>query len=977
MKKLLSVVLAICVMVSALGAMPAMATTSAVDGETSVVLPSTPSAGGSSGGGGGGSAFGGTSSGISAPAVMDLYSNGIECNSGSFFAGDLALDGYITTIDTEYDVFAVLAQYDNTGALIKTDIRKETVSPADPYIYAALYSVSVVGKVKAMLLRADSLMPIVPSKEYSAYGRSFVIDDYNIGSGVIYYDQVSRIEYYENDTASRTTKAEIAAGATVTVNGTKINYTQFDISAYIRYNSKLRLVENTGDKYFDAVAVTVYEYGIVDEVIPDRERVTFIDGNRLSLDSGDIEQIADIYDADGNRIGLSDIHPGDVLAMVVGDLNYDSYLPVYAKAFSERITIYNLGDNSVTGMVTGLDMDYNLFVIDGVEYRYNYRFITEYNFNDFIQYCGLGTSAKFYLDMDGVIIGYDDSMFDNRGYKYGVILQSLLNSSGFEYCYEVKLLTEDEGIVTYSVDTNCAIDGIKCSVDEQTAIAFGEYDNSVDNPSDRLIAYNTNKLGEISEVSFLGNNTASVDGEYVIGSTHRVGGQYVDNNTFVFYLDCANVDEAFVTNILRLVDGEQYTGYALDEYPDHYNDVFIVQSGELASDSTDTDEPGTEEPDTDEPVYYGVKTGFILQTALNLSGFEPFYQVKVLVENKGVEIYNVATECKIDGVNREISGSYNDEQAEFISFAKYENTDAANAYNRLISYELNTNGEIDSIDFISDSVASAEGKLDAATCTIGDAAIDENAVVFYLDCSDADDCYPMSVADLTDGNKYSVLYVNDEIVLVLEEAICYDGEGCLYVVDSVVKTMYDDDDAYQVSYYTEGEKLLQVAIFTDDSTCVYGDYMDLVKSSLFVAHIAEDGFVKDYAVLANKGSSVQEYDSADMNQAFEATYGEDAYNNDVEFVYGYIYDIDKDEVCVADRWYYVTGCAQYCYNTTGSKPRITVGSYEDEPVDIYNSGEATLAYIKVYYDEATDIITFTDRKTVSQDQVHIPIASSY
>ncbi|MBQ7901018.1 MAG: hypothetical protein IJ365_03510 [Clostridia bacterium] len=167
MKKLLSVVLSICIIVSAFGAMPVLATTASVG-----------SSGGSasSGGVGGVSVSGGISSATTAPAVMDLYSNGIECNSGSFFAGDLMMEGYITTIDTEYDVFAVLAQYDNTGALIKTDIRKETVSPTDPYIYAALYNVSVVGKVKAMLLRADSLMPIVPSKEYSAYGRSVVVD---------------------------------------------------------------------------------------------------------------------------------------------------------------------------------------------------------------------------------------------------------------------------------------------------------------------------------------------------------------------------------------------------------------------------------------------------------------------------------------------------------------------------------------------------------------------------------------------------------------------------------------------------------------------------------------------------------------------------------------------------------------------------------------------------------------------------------
>ncbi|MBQ7901019.1 MAG: hypothetical protein IJ365_03515, partial [Clostridia bacterium] len=223
------------------------------------------------------------------------------------------------------------------------------------------------------------------------------------------------MEYYADNDAVRTTTIDIAPNAVITINGTNVNYSQLDTVIYTNYNANLRFLETTGDKYFDAVAVTVYEYGIVEEVIPDGERVIFNDGNRLLLDTTDPEQIADIYDADGNRIGLSDIQPGDVLAMIVGDLDYESYLPVAVKTFSERITIYNLGDKSVTGMLTGCSASDRIFVIDGVYYDCAPVFVGLYGFDDFINSLGLGATAKFYLDMKGKIIGCDDTGFDNRG----------------------------------------------------------------------------------------------------------------------------------------------------------------------------------------------------------------------------------------------------------------------------------------------------------------------------------------------------------------------------------------------------------------------------------------------------------------------------------------------------------------------------------------------------------------------------------
>jgi hypothetical protein len=335
-------------------------------------------------------------------------------------------------------------------------------------------------------------------------------------------------------------------------------------------------------------------------------------------------------------------------------------------------------------------------------------------------------------------------------------------------------------------------------------------------------------------------------------------------------------------------------------------------------------------------------------------------------------VFNVAEKCRIDGVRLEV-----DEQTA-LRFGKFDNV-SSDAPSRVVKYSMNENGEIKEIEFVANSadIIYVNGEYDAQTNSVDDKKLD-NTLIFDIS-DDVDDSFVRLA--LEHGNRYEGTIISGDsmqksIIIITEETICFDETGSLYVVDSAVRTIYNEDDAYLVKYYTDGEDSLKTAIFTDDSLSVFGDFNKLTKGSLFVAHITEDGFVTDYSVLATLAVNNKIYNAYDMNYAFECTYGAKARNNDVEFVYGYVYEVDRDELTICNRCYDVSNSAQYCYNKNRPVATIDVGAYASSGFDSYDGNYANLTYLKIYDGEVTDIITFTERNAISKDNIHMPVASS-
>lgn len=1007
MKKILSLVLVVCMIMSAFGTVTAFGATASGGaggggspsggGGGSVVVPSAPS-----GGGGGGSSSGGGGGGAYQAAYWELYSNGVVCNNGAYYPGDLVIDGCVTTISGSYDVFVIIAQYDDRGTLIRNDIRRKTVSVADTCFYAELNDVDVNGIVKCMIIRADNLKPITPSKSYVPFGRSLVIDISQIASASIGGATDSIVEYYASNESVRTDKIYVSAYPTITVNGVQVpNNNQFDLLNYMYYMAQVRFVETNGDNYFDCVAVTVYEYGIVEEVLPDRDRINFIDGYKVTYDSSDPYQIVNIYDKSGKAISLDDINPGDVLAMIVGELDYSgSYCPVRALNFSEKLTIYNLGNNKITGVITGFNPDYEVLYIDGVEYQYSsLPWITTNDLYDLMAGDLFGIKADFYLDMTGKIIGYDGSAYVK--YNIGFIVDAYKNTQGFEPHWQIKLLTKDEGIVIYNVDTRCDIDSITCDLsyntNAQDALNVGKYYNAAGlDVNNRVIDFELNKNGEIDEIKFVASGfntrTYSLNGNYdeYRETVNKLGSKIVADNIMIFNVNTSDIHDANVRGLSSLIDGGLYGGTMYDLDNDKQFDIFVMQDGTLASTDEEPGETPEEEPVVpDETQSDGY--GFIIDTYFNTAAFEPQWQLKVLTENHGTVVYNVKSKCEINGTLCDLSRTMTSQDV--LALGKYYNG-SGDPNARIVEYEVDNNGEIDKICFANNIASGAlcyymdYDEYNSDERKLGSKLLDEDIVVFdvnYFETTDINGlynkaCYEGIVVDF-DNDADMDVFVATACVL------SFDAEASLLVVDSVMKTTYgeDNEDAYQVKYYTDGKNELKSVYFTEDSINVLSnkdDFKDLSKGALFTAIINNDNLATHYAVVATTSYYHGGYElNGDLKSLTQDIYGSNEVGNvkgdKTEFIYGYISKISGkvltiggtaySDFCDGRDFVIDSNVAQYCYNLNSSRPLIDVGDYRSTGVDIFDefSGSANPVFLKVYDDEVTDIISFTRRESTS------------
>ena len=415
----------------------------------------------------------------------------------------------------------------------------------------------------------------------------------------------SRVEYYENSDATKTTKIDVKADAPIYVNG-------YDASNEISYPADLytllkdtgatiEFVENTDDKYYDMVLITVYQHGIVDEASASKEKISFVgsDPSSVKFDSADSKQVVNITDKNGNAITLDDVKKDDVLAMLVkGDSSNVKVTGGVLKApavknfstTSNEITIVDLGANTVTGSISEADDD--TLYIDGTEY--DMGIFVDGN-KDKVYKNGeakLGTEGTFYLDINGKVIGFDGTAGGNT--SFGYILQAEYNeSNSFDKGWEVKMLTEKDGIVTFTMNTSYTIndaDGksandtgasTKTTAADKFLSAFGGKTAYNDENTARLVEYKVTSDSKLKTIDNLETvKSAFSDGEYK-DSTTKVGSYVLDEDVIIFNLDETDIDDVTAGTLSTLVDGGKYAGYVADDAANTTSDygIFVVTSG--------------------------------------------------------------------------------------------------------------------------------------------------------------------------------------------------------------------------------------------------------------------------------------------------------------------------------------------------------------------------------------------------------------
>lgn len=439
----------------------------------------------------------------------------------------------------------------------------------------------------------------------SGIGSSLKIDADDLAKGkATLSTKRTVVEYYENSDATKTTKIDVEGNVPVYVNGFKVptsNIT-YDVDLYTLLEdtgATVEFVENSDDKYYDMILINVYQHGIVDEASASKEKITFVGSNpgSVKFDSDDSKQVVTMTDKNGNAITLDDIKKDDVLAMLVkGDntieLKGSKLKAPTVKGFAEKsneITVIDLGNNTVTGSIDSSDED--TIYIDGTEYDLAKVFADDNKdkiYNETKKEAKLGTEGTFYLDINGKVIGFDGTTGGNT--SFGYILQAEYNTSNsFDKGWEVKMLTEKNGIVTFTMNSSYTINDVdgksandtgattKTTEADKFLSAFGgKTDFNKTAIKDRLVEYKVTSDNKIKSLDKLATIKDVFNDKEFKDSTTKIGNFVLDEDVVVFNLDESDIDDVTVGDLSTLVDEGTYSGFVADDVASTTSDYGVL-----------------------------------------------------------------------------------------------------------------------------------------------------------------------------------------------------------------------------------------------------------------------------------------------------------------------------------------------------------------------------------------------------------------
>lgn len=337
---------------------------------------------------------------------------------------------------------------------------------------------------------------------------------------IVVDDTTDVIKYWKDLDDRKMTEFDVAdiTGDAVTVyyNGKAMAAdavdTGVELQAILRAASSITLAYNkTVSSVYTSIFVTDYDYAQVKSVNAAENiiklKLGYLD---LSEEARDEDFIYNIYDANGNAIGLEDIKEGDILNILT------EYGVSYADSACDYVDIY-VSNETVTGKVT--EQKAGKWIIDGEGYAAVAGDTVDY-----------GDEGIFFLTIDGKIFDSEavsvistDFAFltgidpDASSFETTYVLHAFTaeGHKKFDVASKVRVIVGDADGVNYYTDntqTNKqsdifasggmfydAIVNTYVDADEATAIA-----GIRDNYAERFFAYKLNEAGEITEIRLAG-----------------------------------------------------------------------------------------------------------------------------------------------------------------------------------------------------------------------------------------------------------------------------------------------------------------------------------------------------------------------------------------------------------------------------------------------------------------------------------------
>lgn len=332
---------------------------------------------------------------------------------------------------------------------------------------------------------------------------------------------------------------------------------------------ELTFIENDGDSKYDTLVALKYTSERVKDVEVDRDRLEVQSGTiKFDFDDENVQNI--LVDEKGNALTLEDFKKDDVVAYYADKTNSSDF----PKDFT-YIKVIKLTTAAVTGTVDEISTDGKTVWINKTEYDLAKNMVGDVKNED---------EGTFYIGMTGKIVDFEGS---SASKDYAYILEAGKSTSTFSSAWELKLLTANNGVVTYTMTDDCskdfeAADGyLKNFTLNGGKIAFENKDAAY-----RFVTFKTNSAGKMKSIEKAnGTLTAIADGAEYKLATQKIDSKTLEDDVVIYNLD-ASVDSVYTTDIDALVDEGVYGGYVFKD-KDGENVAMIITSdaGSLSDDT--------------------------------------------------------------------------------------------------------------------------------------------------------------------------------------------------------------------------------------------------------------------------------------------------------------------------------------------------------------------------------------------------------
>ena len=385
----------------------------------------------------------------------------------------------------------------------------------------------------------------------------------------VYLDK-GEFEYYvDAANSNKTKKVKVSLGEKDIVLNKKVYTDGFDKLAALE-DVEITLIENTSDRTFDKIVATQYTSVVVGYVDVDRDRIE-LDGQMVTFDFEDEDKEIILVDDQGKELTLADFAEDDVVAYVA---NVDSLKDLKN---ATKVQIIKLSNAVVTGIVD------ETFTSNGDEYVVINS--EEYKVGKGVDTLTVGSEGTFYIGITGKIVYFDGSLV---GENYAYILEAAPSKSSFSADkWQVKLLTKEDGIVTYDVtddmdkefDKYFADNADDFAGDKKDGILFADADDADKAAVARLITFKTNAKGQIRAFAAAkGSVNETLKGTEYTEKTQIIGDSLLEDDVVIFNVKGNEAEDAYVSDISYLADEGLYSGIVFANAKSE-NAAMIVYAG--------------------------------------------------------------------------------------------------------------------------------------------------------------------------------------------------------------------------------------------------------------------------------------------------------------------------------------------------------------------------------------------------------------